>query len=85
MKTLTVRLPESLVAEMYDSNGPFRSVSTAGIAAWAAGATVFFAAGKWTGVGGTLPALATSILVYAVSVRREGPARAERGIPLKRG
>jgi len=27
---------------------------------------VFFAAGKWTDVGGTLPALATSVIVYVL-------------------
>ena len=59
-------------------------MSTAGIAAWAAGAIVFFAAGKWTDVGGTLPALATSVLVYAVSVRRKNPAETEYG-PAKAG
>jgi len=69
------RLDESLVAEMYDADGPFKGVSIPGIAAWSAGAIVFFAAGKWTDVGGTLPSLATSIIVYAVSARR-GPAKA---------
>src|SRR5438093_9247412 len=50
------RVDESLIAELYDSNGPFKGVSTAGVAAWAAGAIVFFVAGRWTDVGGTLPA-----------------------------
>jgi len=59
------RVDESLIAELYDSNGPFKGVSTAGVAAWAAGAIVFFVAGRWTDVGGTLPALATSVIVYA--------------------
>jgi len=36
-------------------------VSIAGVTAWAAGAAAFFAAGS---IGGTLPALAVSILVY---------------------
>ena len=34
---------------------------SAGVAAWAAGAAAFFAAGS---IGGTLPALAVSVLVY---------------------
>ena len=41
--------------------GSFRGVSVAGVAAWAAGAAAFFAAGS---IGGTLPALAVSVLVY---------------------
>jgi hypothetical protein len=36
-------------------------VSIAGVVAWAAGAAAFFAAGS---IGGTLPALAVSVLVY---------------------
>jgi len=36
-------------------------VSVAGVAAWAAGASAFYASGS---IGGTLPALAASILVY---------------------
>jgi NCS1 family nucleobase:cation symporter-1 len=74
------RLDESLIAELYDRNGPFKGVSTAGIAAWAAGAIVYFAAGKWTDVGGTLPGLATSVIVYALASRREGPAKAGRHV-----
>jgi hypothetical protein len=42
------------------NGGTFRGVSTAGMVAWAAGAA-FFAAGS---LGGTLPALAVSVLVY---------------------
>jgi hypothetical protein len=46
---------------MYNPTGSFRGVSVAGVAAWAAGAAAFFAAGS---IGGTLPALAVSVLVY---------------------
>jgi NCS1 family nucleobase:cation symporter-1 len=54
-------LDEAFIAEMYNPSGSFRGVSVAGVAAWAAGATAFFAAGS---IGGTLPALAVSVLVY---------------------
>ena len=57
----------ALVAALYDSTGPFRGVSIRGMAAWAAGAAVFFAANHWTAIGGTVPALATSVVVYTVS------------------
>ena len=52
---------EAFIAELYDPNGSFRGVSVAGVTAWAAGAAAFFAAGS---IGGTLPALAVSVLVY---------------------
>ena len=57
------RLDEAYIAQMYNAAGPFRGVSVAGVIAWTAGAAVFFAAGS---IGGTLPALAVSILVYCV-------------------
>lgn len=52
---------EAFIAELYNPAGAFRGVSIAGVAAWAAGAAAFFAAGS---IGGTLPALAVSVLVY---------------------
>ena len=55
------RVDEAFIAELYDPAGSFRGVSTAGVIAWAAGAAAFFAAGS---IGGTLPALAVSVLVY---------------------
>jgi purine-cytosine permease-like protein len=55
------RVDEAFIAEMYNPTGSFRGVSVAGVAAWAAGAAAFFAAGS---IGGTLPALAVSVLVY---------------------
>jgi purine-cytosine permease-like protein len=51
---------------LYDHAGPYRGVNVAGMLAWVAGASVFFAAGS---IGGTLPALVTSIAVY-VGLRR---------------
>jgi hypothetical protein len=57
----TVPATDALIAEMYDPAGSFRGVSIAGVTAWAAGAAAFFAAGS---IGGTLPALAVSILAY---------------------
>jgi hypothetical protein len=54
---------------MYDSGGPFRGVAPPGIAAWAAGAIVYFAGNSWSAVGGTIPALVTSVVVYTVAVR----------------
>jgi hypothetical protein len=52
---------EALIAALYDKAGAFRGVNAAGVAAWAAGAVAFFAAGS---IGGTLPALAVSVIVY---------------------
>ena len=54
-------MSESLIAELYDGSGRFRGVNAAGMLAWSAGAAVFFAAGS---IGGTLPALVTSIAIY---------------------
>jgi hypothetical protein len=53
---------------LYDVSGPFRGVNAAGMLAWGAGAAVFFVAGS---IGGTLPALVTSIAVY-VGLQRGG-------------
>jgi purine-cytosine permease-like protein len=55
------QVSEAFIAELYDPAGSFRGVSIAGVTAWAAGAAAFFAAGS---IGGTLPALAVSMLVY---------------------
>jgi purine-cytosine permease-like protein len=52
---------ESLIADLYDGSGRFRGVNVAGMLAWGAGAAVFFVAGS---IGGTVPALVTSIVVY---------------------
>jgi nucleobase:cation symporter-1, NCS1 family len=56
-----VLIDEAFIAQLYDVNGPFRGMRIAGLAAWAAGAIAFFAAGS---VGGTIPALAVSVGVY---------------------
>ena len=52
---------EAFTAELYNPAGTFRGVSVAGVVAWAAGAATFFAAGS---IGGTLPALAVSVVAY---------------------
>lgn len=57
----TLPVDDALIAELYDPAGPYRGVSVAGVVAWAAGAAAYFAAGS---IGGTLPALAVSVLVY---------------------
>jgi NCS1 family nucleobase:cation symporter-1 len=57
----TVAADAALVAEMYNPSGSFRGVSIAGVVGWATGGAAFFAAGS---IGGTLPALAVSMLVY---------------------
>ena len=54
-------LDERFIAALYERDGRFAGVSVAGVTAWAAGAAAFFAAGS---IGGTLPALAVSVLVY---------------------
>jgi cytosine permease len=63
-------IDDRMIAELYDPHGRFGGVSKAGVAAWAAGAIVFFAAGS---IGGTIPSLAVSMLVY---VGIEGAGRA---------
>jgi NCS1 family nucleobase:cation symporter-1 len=61
------RIDATQIANLYDSAGPFRGVSMPGITAWGAGAMVFFAANRWTSIGGTVPALVTSMVVYALA------------------
>jgi NCS1 family nucleobase:cation symporter-1 len=63
------RIDDRLVDAMYQSDGPFRGVSRAGVTAWAIGAAVYFLAGR-TEIGGTLPSLVASVAVYAVAARR---------------
>ena len=57
---------DAFVASLYDEGGAFAGFSTTGIAAWAAGGVMYFAAGS---IGGTVPALAASVAVY-VMLRR---------------
>jgi NCS1 family nucleobase:cation symporter-1 len=66
-----VQIDDAFIASLYDQAGPFRGVLVPGIAAWAAGAIAFYAAGS---IGGTLPALAVSMTVYLVLsyTRRSG-------------
>jgi NCS1 family nucleobase:cation symporter-1 len=54
-------LDEAFVGDLYEPSGPFRGVSVAGVVAWAAGAAAFYASGS---IGGTLPALVVSVLIY---------------------
>lgn len=56
----------AFVAELYEPKGRYAGFSTAGLAAWAAGAVAFFAAGS---IGGTVPALVAAVAVY-VMLRR---------------
>jgi nucleobase:cation symporter-1, NCS1 family len=71
------RIDERLIDEMYQTAGPFKGVVPAGALAWTLGVAVYFAAGR-TGVGGTLPSLLTSIVVYAVAAPRAAVAAAHR-------
>ena len=57
---------DTLVRDIYEPFGPFTGFSTAGLAAWIAGSTAYFASET---IGGTLPALGVSIAVY-VMLRR---------------
>jgi hypothetical protein len=52
-----------MMTDLYDHSGRFRGVNAAGTVAWGAGAIAFFAAGTR---GGTIPALAISVVVYVV-------------------
>ena len=69
---------DALIPALYDAAGPFRGVSTGGMTAWIAGAVVYFAATRWSDIGGTVPSLAVSIVVYA-TVSRRADRRADRG------
>ena len=64
------KVDEAFIAELYNPAGAFRGVSVAGVGAWAAGVAAFFAAGS---IGGTLPALTASILVYRVLLYTRRP------------
>jgi purine-cytosine permease-like protein len=59
------------VEKVYDI-ASLPSFNLAGIAAWIAGAIVYRLAAP---IGATLPALATSIIVYAALARRSGRER----------
>jgi NCS1 family nucleobase:cation symporter-1 len=71
------RIDDARTADMYDRDGPFRGMSTAGMTAWIAAAIVYFAANRFSDIGGTLPALAASVLVYVVMTRRWDRSAAE--------
>lgn len=72
------RRDDSLIPSLYDAAGPYRGASGVGLTAWAAGAIVYFAANHWSAIGGTLPALAVSMVFYAVAFRRNRRARKPR-------
>ena len=56
--------PKSLDArELYEENGPFAAANPVGLAAWAAGAFVYW---KFQATGSTLPALAVSFAIFAL-------------------
>jgi NCS1 family nucleobase:cation symporter-1 len=61
---------ETIARDVYAEAGPFRGFSMAGLLAWAAGAVTFFAMGA---NGGTLPALAASMIVYLIGARAVRP------------
>ena len=54
------RTPVS-VPDLYDAAGPYRGVLVRGVVSWALGALAYYLAAPW---GGTLPALATSMICY---------------------
>jgi len=55
------------VEDLYRPEGPYRGLSTAGVAAWVAGAAVYYLARP---IGGTLPSLLTAVAVYVALARR---------------
>jgi NCS1 family nucleobase:cation symporter-1 len=75
------RIDDALVDQMYQPLGPFRGVMPAGMAAWAIGALVYFVAGR-TEIGGTVPSLLASIVVYALAAPPSGVARRDRTVPM---
>ncbi|HEX6739917.1 MAG TPA: cytosine permease [Vicinamibacteria bacterium] len=61
------------VAALYDDRGPYRGVAWRGVLAWALGAIVYHLAAP---IGGTLPALATSVAAAWLGDRLPPRARA---------
>jgi cytosine permease len=57
------------VPDLYDPAGPYRGVVVPGVAAWAAGALVYYLAQPW---GGTVPSLLTAIVCYRATIRFRG-------------
>jgi purine-cytosine permease-like protein len=55
------------VEALYDASGPYRGFALPAMAAWAVGALVYFACAR---LGGTLPSLASALLVYQLTSRR---------------
>ena len=70
-----VLVDEAFIAQLYDPDGPFRGVSIPGVAAWLAGAVVFFASES---IGGTMPALAVSVGVYLTLRRTDDGSKGSR-------
>ena len=70
-----VLVDEAFIAQLYDPDGPFRGVSIPGVAAWLAGAVVFFASES---IGGTMPALAVSVGVYLALRRTDDGSKGSR-------
>jgi purine-cytosine permease-like protein len=66
---------EEITAALYETDGRYRGTSAAGVAAWAAGAAVYFLS---TSIGGTVPAVMVSVVLYLLLSRREGPAAGRR-------
>ncbi len=58
------------VPDLYDAAGPYQGVLVPGVAAWALGALAYYLASPW---GGTLPALATAIIVYRMMTPKPLP------------
>jgi cytosine permease len=54
-------IDDASVENLYDERGPFAGVLVPGVVAWAAGAIAFYAAGS---IGGTVPAMVVSVVVY---------------------
>jgi nucleobase:cation symporter-1, NCS1 family len=67
-----IRIDDTGIAELYRETGAYRGFSAAGLVAWVAGALAFFAVGS---IGGTIPALAVSMVAY-VALRRFAVRRA---------
>jgi NCS1 family nucleobase:cation symporter-1 len=60
------RVDEGFLTELYNRDGRFRGLSVPGVLAWIAGAVAFFASES---LGGTVPALAVSMVAY-IGLRR---------------
>jgi nucleobase:cation symporter-1, NCS1 family len=62
-----VAVDDRMIQSLYDERGPYGGILVGGVVAWAAGAIAYFVPGD---IGGTLPALVVSMVVYRLMTFR---------------